>query len=404
MPVFQYKAARPNGTTIEAQVEGIDERAVQTSLEQEGLILLSLQRQSGSSRLATWQAWPGNKISIQEFLIFNQELLALLKAGLPVLQTWDLLIERAERETFQRAVREIREDIRGGSSVSEAMSRHPRTFSDLYIATIQAGEQSGNLPAVLYRYVAYLKLMIGLRQKVAKALAYPVFLVLVGVAVIGFLLVYVMPTFVSVYGESARSLPAATQLLLEFIAWLQKYFILFLILILVGVLGFRAYRSTSHGRYATDRAALSLPGVGGILSDHYTVLFVQTLAIVLGSGTPLVDAMRIASGAVSNAYIAKGLLKSMDQVREGVALAKAIAEQMVLPKLAIAMIGVGEETGSLETMLRDIGEFYEGTLDLKLTQLTTWIEPVLLLAMGLIVGTIVVVMYLPVFQMAGTVQ
>lgn len=404
MPIFHYKAARPTGMTVESQVEAADEKSAQIALEREGLILLSLESQSTSLRGFTWQTWPGNKISLQEFLIFNQELLALLKAGLPVLQTWDLLIERADRETFQRTLSEIREEIRGGSSISDAMGRHLRTFSDLYIGTIQAGEQSGNLSAVLQRYVAYLKLMISLRQKVVKALAYPVFLIVVGVAVIAFLLVYVMPTFVSVYGESARSLPIATQLLLELVDWVQKYLVFFLALGLAGVIGYHAYRSTSGGRCVTDRLVLSIPGIGPILSYHYTVLFAQTLAIVLASGMPLVDAMRIASGAVSNAYIVKGLHRSVDQVREGVPLAKAMAEQRVMPKLAIAMIGVGEETGSLETMLRDIGEFYEGTLDLKLTQLTTWIEPVLLLAMGLIVGTIVVIMYLPVFQMAGTVQ
>ncbi len=404
MPTFQYKAARPNGITIEGQADGIDERAVRSHLEREGLIPLSIYGQGHAVGCVSGRSWLRRKVSLQEFLIFNQELLALLKAGLPILQVWDLLIERTERETFQRTLREIREDIRGGSAASEAMSRHPRIFSDLYVATILAGEQAGNLPTVLHRYVLYLKLMISLKQKVGKALAYPAFLVVVGVAVIGFLLMYVMPTFVAVYGESARTLPAATQALLDLINMLQAQLIPLIGVAIVGVIGFKSYRAIPRGRLFTDRLMLKLPGIGPILTYHHTVQLVQTLATVLAGGIPLVEALRIASGAVSNQYIAHGLTKAVEQIRQGIPLATAVATEGVVPKLATAMIGVGEETGSLENMLRDVGEFYEGSLDLKLTQMTTWIEPVLLLAMGIIVGTIVVVMYLPVFQMAGTVQ
>lgn len=328
----------------------------------------------------------------------------MLKAGLPVLQVWDLLIERAEQLHFQETLRTVREDIRGGSAVSDAMSRHPKIFSDLYVATIRAGEQSGNLPTVLQRYVHYLKLMISLKQKVTKALAYPAFLVIIGAAVVGFLLVYVMPTFVSVYGESAQSLPPATSALLQLIDLLQAQFLPLGIGLVLVVIGLRSYRATAEGRYTTDRLLLRLPGLGPILLHHNTVQLTQTLATVLAGGIPLVNALEVASGAMSNRFIARGVSQAVGRVREGTTLAAALTQQGVLPKLATAMVSVGEETGSLETMLRDVGEFYEGSLDLKLTQMTTWIEPALLLVMGVLVGTIVVIMYLPVFQMAGTIQ
>jgi type IV pilus assembly protein PilC len=157
------------------------------------------------------------KLPLQDFLVFNQELLALIKAGLPVLRVWDLLIDRTQRAPFREALKAVRQDIRGGASASEALGKHSTYFSDLYLATIRAGEQSGNLAEVLQRYIAYLKLMIGLRQKVTKALAYPAFLVVVGVAVVGFLLSYVMPTFISVYGESSANLPTATRMLISVI-------------------------------------------------------------------------------------------------------------------------------------------------------------------------------------------
>jgi type IV pilus assembly protein PilC len=403
MPTFHYKAARPNGTTVEAAIDGSDERAVRGQLERDGLIVLSLRGESKTSRTPGRFRWSG-KVSLHEFLVFNQELLAMLKAGLPVLQVWDLLIERAEQPHFQETLRMVREDIRGGSAVSDAMSRHPKIFSDLYVATIRAGEQSGNLPTVLQRYVHYLKLMISLKQKVTKALAYPAFLVIIGAAVVGFLLVYVMPTFVGVYGDSAQSLPPATLALLQLIDVLQAQWLTLGIGLMLLVFGVRSYRATAEGRYTTDRLLLRLPGLGPILLHHNTVQLTQTLATVLAGGIPLVNALEVASGAMSNRFIARGVYQAVGRVREGTTLAAALAERGVLPKLATAMVSVGEETGSLETMLKDVGEFYENSLDLKLTQMTTWIEPALLLIMGVLVGTVVVIMYLPVFQMAGTIQ
>lgn len=404
MPTFTYKVARPSGATVDGQIEGDDERAVRSKLESDGYIVINLQSRdrAASSRAGRFRF--GRKLPQHDFLVFNQELLALLKAGLAVLRVWDLLIERSENAEFRAALRQVREDIRGGSATSEALAKHPQYFTDLYVATIRAGEQSGNLPEVLQRYVAYLKLMMELRQKVTKALAYPAFLVIVGVGVIIFLMGYVMPTFVSVYGESAQALPWATQTLLDVINALQRHFIPALVLIVGAILGVKVYRGTDAGRLTTDRLLLSTPGIGMILSYHHTVQLMRTLGTVLAGGIPAVDAVQIAGGAVSNRYIAKGVTEAVRRIREGTTVASALEAQQVLPKLATEMIAVGEETGALETMLRDIADFYEGSLDLKLTRMTTWIEPVLLLAMGIIVGTIVIIMYLPVFQMAGTIQ
>ena len=404
MPVFLYRVARPDGTTIEGQIEGDDEGMARARLEGQGYLVFRLQRRGG------WVAAPRGllrrwgKVSLQEFLIFNQELLALVKAGLPILRVWDLLIERAQHPAFQATLRVVRQDIRGGAATSDALARHPEQFSELYIASVKAGEQSGNLSEVLQRYIAYLKLMIGLRQKMTKALAYPGFLVVVGMAVVGFLLAYVMPTFVAVYGESARSLPPATQTLISLVRTVQAH-LLTLGLIIVGMgLGFRMWYRTPGGRLTWDRILLKLPILGEVLVRHHTIQLTRTLATVLGGGTPLVDALQIARGAVSNRLLTAGLATAVGQIREGGTLAAALEAPKVLPRLALEVIAVGEETGSLETMLRDVAEFYESELDLRLSQLTTWIEPVLLLVMGMLVGTIVIVMYLPVFQMAGTIQ
>jgi type IV pilus assembly protein PilC len=403
MPVFAYRVARPDGSTLDGQIEGEEEHLVRAKLEGQGFLVFRLQRRGAATSGFGLGLQAFGKLPLREFLVFNQELLALVKAGLPVLRVWDLLIERANHTGFQQALRMVRQDIRGGASASEALAKYPIHFSELYIATIKAGEQSGNVAEVLQRYIAYLKQMIGLRQKVSKALAYPGFLVLVGIAVIGFLLTYVVPTFVSVYAETSKSLPVATQLLLDLVTGGKAYVLPgFVGLAVLGLAG-RAYYSTPTGRLAVDRLLMSLPVLGPIFVKRYTVQLTRTLATILAGGTPLVDALSIARGAISNRYVSVGVARAVEEIREGTTLAAALDRPKVFPKLAVEMLSVGEETGSLPTMLNDVAEFYEGDLDLRLTQLTTWIEPVMLLIMGVLVGAIVIIMYLPVFQMAGTV-
>ncbi len=404
MPTFVYRVVRPDGTTVHGQIDGESEDTVRAKLEGQGLLVFKLQRHGTVGALPEGLARRWGKLSLQEFLVFNQELLALVKAGLPILKIWDLLIERARHVGFQRVLLAVRQDIRGGASASEALARHPHYFPELYVATVRAGEQSGNLPEVLHRYIVYLKLMLGLRQKVMKALAYPAFLIVIGIAVVGFLLAYVMPTFVAVYGESARSLPPATQALIELVQMGEANAIPLLIVLAVAVMGLRAWYQTPAGRRTVDRWLLRLPLLGRIFIEHHTIQLTRTLVTVLAGGTPLVDALQISRGAVSNRFISEGLARAVEKIREGSTLAAALEAPSVLPKLAIEMLSVGEETGSLETMLKEVAEFYEGDLDLGLSQLTTWIEPVLLLVMGILVGIIVIVMYLPVFQMAGAVQ
>ena len=402
MAVFAYRVARPDGSTIHGHVEGENESLVRAKLESQGWLVFNLHRR-GITSVKTKASWSWGKLPLGQFLVFNQELLALVKSGLPILRIWDLLIERAGHAGFQRTLRDVREDIRGGTSASDALAKHPVYFPELYVATVKAGEQSGNLPEVLQRYVVYLKLMVGLRQKVKKAISYPIVLIGIGLAVVGFLLTYVMPTFVSVYGESAKTLPWATQVLLDMVTHAESRIVPAAVVMIGIMLGTHAYYATPTGQLVIDHLVLKLPLVGQIAVKHNTVQLTRTLGTILAGGTPLVDALQGARGAVSNRWISQEMIGAVNEIREGATLADALDRSRVLPRLAIEMLSVGEETGSLDTMLRDVAEFYEADLDTRLTQLTTWIEPVLLLVMGVLVGGIVIVMYLPIFQMAGTV-
>ncbi len=404
MALYVYRVGRADGRTYSGELEAESERAARVQLEGRGFLVYRLRQQGVWSNRSSWSMGGWGRLTPQQFLVFNQELVALIRAGLPVLKVWDLLIERTHVQGFQDALRAVQQDIRGGAAASEALAKHPRYFPELYVATIRAGEQAGNLPEVLQRYIVYLKMMIGLRQKVWKALTYPLFLIVVGLSVVGFLLVYVMPTFVSVYAEQSRHLPAATQWLLSVIGHLEAWFIPVGVLAVAAGVAARMWYRTEDGRLAVDRWLLKAPLVGGIVMRHCTVQLVRTLGTVMGGGTPLVEALNVSRAAVSNRFMAQGFRRTLEQVREGSSLAVALRNPVVMPPLAVEMLAVGEETGSLETMMKDVAEFFESELDLQLTQLTTWIEPMLLLVMGVLVGSIVIVMYLPVFQLAGSVQ
>ncbi|RMH33391.1 MAG: type II secretion system F family protein [Nitrospirae bacterium] len=400
MPRFRYKAACADGTIVETDIEGENEQRVRAQLEGQGLLVLDLQGRRSAARSLSW---PRRSLSLREFLIFNQEFLALIKAGLSMLRTFDILAERTTHSGFHRALLAVREGIRGGASISDAMEIQPLYFSDLYRATIRSGEQAGNLAEVLQRYIAYLKLLISVREKVVKALAYPVFLSAFGLAVVGFLLGYVMPTFAEVYAESQAQLPLATQLLLNVIdhlgTWLPGVLVSF---VLLGS-GFYWWKRTPSGRWRWDWILLNLPLLGDIFLKNQTIRLTRTLATILAGGIPLLSALDITAKAMTNQVFRSALLSAMADVRDGFGLTQALKRGGFLPRMTLEMIEVGETTGFLESMLLEVAEFHEGELDLQLSRLTTWIEPALLLVMGVLVGGIVIVMYLPIFQLAGTV-
>ncbi|WP_447973533.1 type II secretion system F family protein [Nitrospira sp. Kam-Ns4a] len=402
---FYYRAARADGTVVEAWADGDSEQAIRAQLEGEGWLLLSLggERGRAAGRPGGGLPWRRRRLSLREFLVFNQELLALVKAGLPILKTCELLADRAANPDFKAALQGVRTAIRGGASISEALGQYPVYFPEVYRASLRAGEQTGNVAEVLRRYISYLKLLISVREKVAKALAYPAFLVTVGIAVVAFLMTYVVPTFADIYQQNQSQLPLPTQMLLRAVAAIQQG----LSALLLGGVGLAvaAHRwvRTPIGRAWADRVSLRLPVLGDILLKNQIIRLARTLATMLAGGIPLLTALQITRGALTNTVLAEALARATDRLRDGTSLADALRSERFLPPMSLEMIEVGETTGSLETMLQDIAEFHESELDLRLSQITTWIEPVLLLVMGVLVGGVVIIMYLPVFQLAGTV-
>lgn len=400
MPQFHYRAAHSDGSIVEGKTTGLSESVVRSELETRGLFVFQL-KGSGS----WWEAVVARRrrghIPLRDFMVFNQQFVALVKAGLPILRTFDLLTERAVNAMFRNALEEVREGIRGGASISEAMGAQPHFFPELYRATIQSGEQTGNLIDVLQRHIAYIKLLIAIREKVGKALAYPAFLMVIGTGVVAFLLVFVIPTFVDVYAQSNAGMPRPTQMLLDLVNSAVLWGPWMLGILLVSGLATWFWSKTEQGRYRVHQLLLMLPFIGGIASNNQIIRLSRTLVTILAGGLPLLTALSMTADAMTNKVFSQGLVRATSRVREGMGLAASLREERFLPHMTVEMIEVGESTGALESMLKEVADFHESEIDVYLNQLN-WLEPILLLFMGILVGGIVVIMYLPIFNIAGT--
>ena len=401
MPLFSYRVAKGDGTILEQRIEAESEALLRSRLEGEGYLVLSISKAIGFS-IPTFTF--KRKIAPRDFLVFNQELMVLLKAGLPIMKILDILTERGSQAGFVSALKVVQNDVRGGSAIADALSKHPAYFSGLYISSLRAGEKSGNLVEVIGRFMEYQKKMLNVRKKVVAALAYPSFLLATGIGVLAFLLVYVMPSFSEVYEGSKQSLPFFTRSLLGIVQAITSHSISSLVaLILVAALGWAVSR-TEWVKTQADRFAFKVPFLGPIFRRNHQVRLSRTLSTILKSGIPLVTALQMSAAAMTSRMVRLQIEKVGEEVKGGVSLAAAFTNSALFPKMSTEMISVGETTGSLEEMLLEVANFHEEELDLYLSRVTMWVEPVLLLFIGSLVAMILIAMYLPIFHLAGAVR
>ena len=401
MPLFKCKIGSADGKIIEKEFEAATADILRQSLTSQGFFVFSVSRKplqflwnKGVSR---------KKIDTKGLILFNQELLVLIKAGLPIIQALDTILERIEKGRLAEVLEIIRDDIKGGSSLSDAFERHPSAFSHLYIASIRAGERTGDLPQTIKRYITFLKKTEGFRKKVITALFYPAILLSVAFVAVTLLLVYVVPTFSQVYADAGSKLPTPTLILIGFTSILKKFFPLLVGAVFLGMYLFRKWINTESGRVTFDGIMLRIPVLGDIFSKYAIVSFTRTLATIIESGIPIVESLKMSVGTLNNKILERRLSAAIRRVEEGVSLSVAIDGAKLMPTLALRMLSVGESTGSLEEMLEGISDYFEEELDQRLHLLSTAIEPAIMVIMGVVIGTIIVTMYLPVFKLAGTV-
>jgi len=401
MPVYSCRVGRADGTVSIERIEAESAERATARLQELGYLIFSVR-----PRLPDWSWLTGRstRFGVQEFLVFNQELSALVKAGIPILRALDLLIDRAAHPGFRDALTQVRDLVKGGASLSEAMGRFPRYFSELYVASLRSGEQTGHVVDVIARHIAFLRRMHAIRTKVRSAMAYPIFLTTVGLAVITFLMLYVVPSFAEVYRDAKVELPLLTRGFLAFVQVVRHQGLWLLGGIVATAAAIRFAVTTARARTWWHRWLLRLPVIGRTVRLHYLIGMTKTLAMTLQSGIPLVAALRMVQASSTNESFTIGVAQVADAVVGGSGLAKAIERAKLLPRMSVEMIEIGETAGALPEMLNEVSEFHEGELDRLLGRLMTWIEPTILILMGGLVAIIVVAMYLPIFYLAGTIQ
>ena len=369
-------------------------------LVERGLYVYSVESRGG--RLAgLLRQRSGRQIGGSEFVILNQQFNTLIKAGLPILKSLDLLASRATAPKLRPVISQIRDRVREGKSLSEAVAE-AGVFSKVYSTAILAGEKSGNLPGVLDYYIAYQRVSTGVRKKILASLVYPTLLISVAVIIVTYLVTAVIPKFALLYQDLNVELPAPTRLLIALTVDYRFVFVGAVASLAVAAAGIFLWSRTDEGGAAFDRFKFRLPVIGDTLLKFQVAQFSRTLATLLTGGTPLVAGLQTASDAITSKLLRSTVSRSTQMVREGESLHGALASSGTVPELALDMIEVGESSGALAPMLNSVAEFYEEEVSLRLSTLVSLIEPILLIFMGLLVAFILISLYLPIFSFSMT--
>jgi type IV pilus assembly protein PilC len=397
MPLYAYVAIAENGVTVSGERVAPSESVLRDELGGRGLLVqrVRARRRAGLG---------ARRVRPEEFALFNQEFTALLRAGLTVPDALALASNRGDSPALGKVLARVHEDVREGVALSQACARHPEAFDGLYLAALRTGEKTGDFAVVLKRYQEHLRHRVALRKKISQALAYPLFLLIALAVILVVLFTFVMPSFISMYADVGASLPLPTRVLLGMVEQLPLVLPALAGATLLAVWGWRTWLSTDEGRRQRDRLRERLPYVGELARTAIAAQLARALATLLAGGTPLVEALRTAAGSVSNRLYLDRLEQATQRVTEGASLAQAVRETALLPAMAARMIEVGEASGGLDAMLGEVAQFYEELLDTRLARVMTLIEPLLMLLMGVLVGGIIIVMYLPVFHMADVIK
>lgn len=401
MPEFIVRVGTPEGEVIERHVRANSLRAAQDEMRRMGMHVFEAKRGAMSAR--DFLPRFGKVISTDHFLLFNQELLALVRAGLPIVQSFDIMLERQKNVRFREILSEIREKITSGVALSDAFAAYGNIFPPIYSTSLRAGERSGDLEGVLKRFLKYQKMIAGLRRKVVGALIYPAVLVLLSSVMIFVMLTYVIPKFAEFFEGFGAELPWFTSLMINFATFLRSNILIVLGVVVLAAILLNRWVKTS-GRLMWDRMKLHIPLVGGVLHRFAIMQFTQSLGTLLAGGTPMVPAIEIASQSVTNQLVATKIAGIVQNVREGETLWRSLDNTGVISDLAVEMIKVGESTGALTEMLANVSEFYDEEIEARLSRMVAAIEPIILVFMGIVIAVLLYAFYLPLFRLSSVQQ
>jgi type IV pilus assembly protein PilC len=397
MPLYVARVGTVEGDVQEREVQARSVQNAREELQREGLHVFQL-RQRG---LALGRLIPRGRrvVSIERFLHFNQELLALVRAGLPLLQSFDLMLERQKEPRFRQVLTEIRDQIKSGVALSDAFESFGSMFPPIYSTSIRAGERSGDLEGVLRRFLRYQKLILSLKKKVVGAMVYPAVLVALSFGMILIMLTYVIPQFSEFFEGFGQELPAVTRGAIWLAFTIRENLIVTLVVIAASVFLLQRWSSSALGGVTFDRFKLRIPMVGGVLHRFAILQFTQSMGTLLSGGTPMVPALEIASRSITNRHVANRIGGIAQQVREGEPLWRSLDRTGVMSDLTVEMIKVGESTGSLVEMLNNVSEFYDEEIESLLGRMIALIEPAILVFLGVVIALLLYAFYLPLFEL-----
>ena len=399
MPVYVWVAETKRGRKLKGEIDAANETIALNQLKKRNFKVRRLKPKPKD--LLAGISFLKPKVTNKDIVIFTRQFSTMIDAGLPLVQGLTILAEQSENPTFKSILKEITKDVEGGSTLAEAMKKHPKVFDDLFVNLVAAGEVGGILDTILRRLSTFIEKAEKLKSQVKGALTYPAVVVGIAIIVIAVILVFVIPVFEDMFKSFGSALPAPTQLVVDMSRFLKGN-IHWVILAFGGLIyGLKRYRRTASGKKQIDTLLLKLPVFGELLKKTAVARFTRTLGTMIGSGVPILDALEIVARTAGNVVIEEIIYEVRSSIAEGQTIAEPLSENDVFPGMVIQMISVGEATGALDTMLEKIADFYDDEVDAAVAALTSMLEPLLMLFLGGAIGGLVIAMYLPIFGMAA---
>lgn len=404
MTTFRWQGTGPRGEALQGEMEAASPAAVIARLRTQRIRVSPNRVREKGTGLGKEIKIPGfgEKVKPKDVVIFTRQLATMIDAGLPIVQALDVLAEQTTNKTFAKAIKRIKQDVEGGETFTTALAKHPRIFDDLYTNMVSAGEIGGILDTILARLAGYMEKAVKLKGKIKGAMIYPASIVTVAVGVTAVLLIFVIPVFADMFSSFGKALPLPTQIAINLSYVTIAYFKYIVAAVIGTIFSVRMFYRTEKGRFAIDGMLLKLPIFGDIIRKAAVARFTRTLSTLLSSGVPILDALLITGKTAGNKVVEKAVLASRQIISEGRTLTEPLAASGVFPPMVCQMINVGETTGALDSMLSKIADFYDDEVDSAVANLTSLMEPLVIVFLGVVIGGLVVAMYLPIFQL-GTV-
>lgn len=402
MPVYIWKGKDRQGKRQSGEVEADNPTIARQFVVRKGITISSFKAKPKD--LLEYLPFLKTRVTERELVVFVRQFATLINAGLPLVQSLEILRDQQDNKTFKGILKDVKRDVEGGATFSDAIKKHPKAFDHLFVHMVAAGETGGILDIILNRLASYIEKLAKLKKKVKGALTYPGIVVTIAVAVIAVILIYVIPVFTGLFKDAGVKLPSLTLFVISLSEFMKRYFFWMIVAVILLVFLIRRIRKNPRGRLIMDRMILRAPVFGMLIRKVAVARFSRTLGTLLSSGVPILDAMNIVANTAGNAVIEEAIRASRSAIAEGRSVADPLDDTKAFPPMVTRMIAVGEATGALDSMLEKIADFYDDEVDTTVEALTSLLEPLLMIFLGVTIGGILVAMYMPIFQLADVVS